>query len=51
MADAVDSYFETPEQMKEYLNFMSQFYDYSPRNVAIKQNQFPGTTAVGSYKF
>jgi len=51
MDEAIESYFETPEQMKEYLSFMSKFYDYSPRNAALIHNQFRGANAVGSFKF
>jgi len=48
---AVEKYFQTPEQMKEYLNFMAKFYNYSTRNSVIIQNQFKGAEAVGSFKF
>ncbi len=51
MNQAIDSYFETPEQMKEYLSFMSKFYQYSPRNSALIHGQFRGAQAVGSFKF
>src|SRR5690625_1087714 len=50
MDKAIDSYFQTPEQMKEYLSFMSKFYDYSPRNSAMIHSQFRGAEAVGSFK-
>lgn len=49
--DRVNSYFQTPEQMKEYLSFNSRFYQYSRRNVALINLQFPGATAVGSFAF
>src|SRR5699024_8852060 len=51
MDEAIESYFETPEQMKEYLSFMSKFYDYSPRNAALIHSQFRGANAVGSFNF
>ena len=51
MDKAIDGYFETPEQMKEYLSFMSKFYNYSPRNSAMIHSQFSGAKAVGSFKF
>jgi hypothetical protein len=37
--------------MKEYLDFMSKFYNYSPRNSALIQKQFRGAEAVGSFTF
>src|SRR5690625_6648097 len=51
MNEYIASYFETPEQMAEHLEFMMQFYHYSLRNTALIQNQFSGAQAVGSYKF
>jgi len=51
MNESIASYFETPEQMAEHLEFMTQFYHYSLRNTARIQNQFRGAKAVGSYKF
>ena len=51
MDEQIASYFETPEQLGEYLAFMAKMYDYSPRNSAMIQGQFSGAVAVGSYKF
>lgn len=51
MDEAIEGYYETPEQMKEFLNFMARFYNYSPRNSALIRKQFRGAQAVGSYKF
>lgn len=51
MDQAIDGYFVDPEKLKQYLSFMSQFYRYSPANVALIQRQFPGAVAVGSYPF
>lgn len=51
MDKAVENHFTTPEQLKEYIAFMSKFYDYSPRNSSLIQSQFKGATAVGSFKF
>src|SRR5690625_4186956 len=51
MNESIASYFETPEQMAEQLQFMTQFYHYSLRNTALIQNQFRGAQAVGSYRF
>lgn len=51
MDAAIDSYFVSPEQLKQYLTFMSQFQRFSPANVALIQKQFPGASAVGSFQF
>lgn len=51
MDAAIDSYFVSPEQLKQYLTFMSQFHRFSPANVALIQKQFPGAVAVGSFPF
>lgn len=45
----VREYTETPEQLEEYLNFMSKFPELSPRNVALIQEQWPGANAVATY--
>ncbi|SDJ00446.1 ArdC-like ssDNA-binding domain-containing protein [Alteribacillus bidgolensis] len=47
----VEKFFTTPEDMKEYLSFMSKFYTYSPRNSILIQKQFQGAEAVGSFDF
>lgn len=49
--EQVNSYFNTSEQMKEYLTFKSKFYQYSNRNTALINRQFPGAEAVGSFAF
>src|SRR5699024_6069799 len=51
MNESIASYFESPEQMAEHLEFMMQFYHSSLRNTALIQNQFSGAQAVGSDKF
>jgi len=51
MNDAIDYYFESPEQMNELMSFMLKFYHYSPKNAALIRNQFEGAEAVGSYNF
>ena len=51
MQESIENYFTTPEQLKEYLSFMGQFYTYSPRNSTLIYNQFRGAEAVGSFKF
>ncbi|WP_010530034.1 LPD25 domain-containing protein [Lentibacillus jeotgali] len=51
MNDAIDYYFESPEQMNELMSFMLKFYHYSPKNAALIRSQFEGAEAVGSYNF
>ena len=45
------TYFREPNDMKEYLNYMAKFHNYSPRNLALIEEQFSGAKAVGSFKF
>lgn len=49
--EQVEKYFNTPEDMKEYLHFMGKFHKYSTRNSTLIQKQFNGAEAVGSYNF
>ncbi|WP_079529948.1 ImmA/IrrE family metallo-endopeptidase [Halobacillus hunanensis] len=51
MEKSITNHFHSPEQMKEYLDFMGKFHRYSPRNTALIDTQFPGAEAVGSYAF
>ncbi|MCI0767506.1 ImmA/IrrE family metallo-endopeptidase [Bacillus sp. TL12] len=51
MEKSIEGYFRTPEDLKEYLSFMAKFYRYSPSNIALIQNQFEGSRAVGSFSF
>lgn len=51
MDQSVEKYFESQEDLLEYLTYMSKFYNYSPSNAALIQSQFRGAQAVGSYKF
>lgn len=51
MQEEIENYFTSPEEMKEYLSFMNQFYNYSPRNTSLIHSQFRGAEAVGSFKF
>ena len=51
MERSVESYYQSPEDMREYLLFMSRFHQYSLGNVSLIQNQFSGAQAVGSFKF
>lgn len=48
---SVEEYTETPEQLKEYMKFMSKFHKYSVSNNFLMQSQFIGASAVGSFKF
>lgn len=45
------TYFKEPEAMKEYLDYMAKFHNYSLRNLALIENQFEGAIGVGSFKF
>lgn len=47
----IEKFFDTPESIKEYLSFMSKFYNYSYNNSILIQHQFQGAQAVGSYAF
>lgn len=51
MDKAIEGHFLSPENLKDYLQFMAQFYQYSPNNVSLIQQQFRGASAVGSFKF
>lgn len=48
--DQLDDYFETPDNILEYLQFQSQFYKYSLRNQLLIANQYKGAMAVAPYK-
>ncbi|EHK4067245.1 hypothetical protein JMY23_002367 [Listeria monocytogenes] len=50
MNESIQTYSESPEKLKEFLDFMSQFHKYSFRNQALIKSQFPGATCVGSFK-
>jgi len=47
----INQYFENTENIKEYLSFMSKFYNYSLNNSVLIDNQFSGAIGVGSYAF
>lgn len=51
MDEQINSYFESEENLKEHLAFMSNFYNYSSRNMALIEKQFQGAVAVGSFNF
>lgn len=47
--DLIKNYVANPEEMKDYLDFMSKFPNLSPRNVALIQKQWHGANAVATY--
>ena len=49
--DKIQKCFDTPEQIKELVDYMSRFYNYSLRNALLIQEQFLGALSVGSYTF
>lgn len=49
--EKLNSYFVTANDMKEYLKYMSKFYNYSIGNCCLIEEQFSGAIAVGSFKF
>lgn len=51
MGQQIDSFFESPEKIREHLQFLGKFHQYSMRNAVLIESQFPGAIAVGSYPF
>lgn len=51
MSAKIESYFESKENIQEHLRFMSNFYHYSARNMALIDSQFMGAQVVGSFAF
>lgn len=51
MDEKIQSYFESPEAIREHLAFMANFHSYSERNIALMEAQFRGARAVGSFAF
>lgn len=51
MTEKIESYFVSEEALKEHLAFMSNFYNYSLRNMSLIDSQFRGARAVGSFNF
>ena len=47
----IEELFTSNEDLREYLDFMGKFYNYSYRNSILIQQQFKGAIAVGSYAF
>lgn len=51
MEQQISNYFVNPESVKEYLDFMGKFHQYSVNNSILINQQFKGAEAVGSFKF
>lgn len=49
--DQVKNIVRTPDDMKEYLQFISKFHQYSANNTMLMNQQFSGAIAVGSFTF
>lgn len=47
--DLIRQYSQSPEELKEYVEFMSKFPELSPRNVALIHEQWKGANAVATY--
>lgn len=45
----IREYTQSPEDLMEYMEFMSKFPQLSPRNVALIQDQWKGANAVATY--
>lgn len=50
-SEKIDSYFLSEDKLKEHLDFMSKFHNYSIRNMTLIDKQFQGARAVGSYNY
>lgn len=46
----IEKYTTSLEDLKEYFDYMSQFYNYSARNVSLIKEQHIGAVAVASFK-
>ncbi|RKD26510.1 hypothetical protein BEP19_16875 [Ammoniphilus oxalaticus] len=51
MEQQIVTYFRSEESLKEYLDFMGKFYNYSTNNSILIDRQFHGAQAVGSFSF
>ncbi|TCI75676.1 ImmA/IrrE family metallo-endopeptidase [Exiguobacterium sp. SH0S1] len=51
MNHQIESYFQSVESIREHLQFLGKFHNYSMRNAVLIESQFPGAIAVGSYRF
>ncbi|HGZ7920819.1 TPA: ArdC-like ssDNA-binding domain-containing protein [Staphylococcus aureus] len=48
--EQLDNFFQSPDDIKEYIDFSSQFYNYSSRNQMLIANQNKGASVVAPYK-
>lgn len=48
--EQLDKFFQSPADIKEYIEFASQFYNYSNRNQMLIANQYNGASIVAPYK-
>lgn len=48
--EQLDKFFQSPDDIKEYIEFASQFYNYSNRNQMLIANQNIGASIVAPYK-
>lgn len=48
--DQLNDFFQSPEKVQEYVDFASQFYNYSNRNQLLIANQNSGASVVAPYK-
>lgn len=48
--EKIQSYTTSEKDILEYMDFMSRFHNYSPKNMSLIQTQFPGALGVGSFK-
>lgn len=46
----IRDYMRSPEELKEYMDFMSKFPNLSPRNIALIREQWPGADAVATFE-
>ncbi|KIO66594.1 hypothetical protein B4065_2281 [Caldibacillus thermoamylovorans] len=46
----IERFSQSQEDLLEYADFMSRFYNYSANNIALIQKQFRGAVAVASFK-
>lgn len=46
----LEEFFYSPDSVEEYISFLSQFYNYSPRNQLLIANQYKGAKAIAPYK-
>ncbi|WP_052008632.1 ArdC-like ssDNA-binding domain-containing protein [Listeria aquatica] len=51
MYEKMENYTTNPEDLKEYLQFMSRFPNYSAKNQQLIYSQMPGATGVGSFAY